>query len=65
MRTRRETAGLLLRLDAPALLRLARTAGEVGSSVPLTDAKGSVLDERFRPADHGFFHEAGLVSDTD
>ena len=62
---RREAAGLLLRVAAPVLDRLARAACEAGCAVFLSDAEGFVLDDRMRDADRRTFHRANLAPGSD
>ena len=62
---RRAAAGLLLRVAAPVLDRLARAACEAGCAVFLSDAEGFVLDERMRDADRRAFHGANLAPGSD
>ncbi|SOB98933.1 GAF domain-containing protein [Rhodobacter maris] len=62
---RREAAGLLLRVAAPVLDRLARAACEAGCAVFLSDAEGLVLDERLREGDRRAFHGSNLAPGSD
>ncbi|MBN2739551.1 MAG: sigma-54-dependent Fis family transcriptional regulator [Rhodobacteraceae bacterium] len=65
VRARREASGLLLRIAAPVLDRLARAACDAGCTVLLSDAGGLILDERVHAGDVGAFHSSNLAPGSD
>lgn len=58
---RREASGLLLRIAAPVLDRLANAAVEAGCAVFLTDGEGVILDDRMGEADRSTLFAADLA----
>ncbi len=57
----REMNGFLLAVAEPILDHLYRAVGRSGCGVVLSDAEGTILDQRIGPADRAVFEAAGLV----